>query len=126
MATLLETGGTFSILSYEIQMLAPADTVWQSIVGGGAQLFTQLTHTETGLVTGGDYQFRARASNSFGWGAFSNVVTIKADDVPAQIAPVTTSVENIYTRISWSLPSTTNGAPIIEYAIFILGASGLA
>jgi hypothetical protein len=55
MVTLLETGGTFSILSYEIQMLAPGDTVWQSIVGGGAQLFTLLTHTETGLITGGDY-----------------------------------------------------------------------
>ena len=55
-------------------------------------MFTQLTYTKTGLVTGGDYQFRARASNSFGWGEFSEIVTIKADDVPAQIAPVTTTV----------------------------------
>lgn len=125
MVTLLETGGTFSILSYEIQMLAPGSTVWESIVGGGAQLFTLLTFTQTGLITGGDYQFRARASNSFGWGEFSDVVTIRADDVPAQIAPLTTSVENIYARISWSLPSTTNGAPILEYAVYILGASGL-
>jgi len=28
MVTLIETGGTFSILSYEIQMLAPNQTVW--------------------------------------------------------------------------------------------------
>jgi hypothetical protein len=126
MVTLLETGGTFSILSYEIQMLEPGTTVWQSIVGGDVQLFTLLTYTKTGLITGEDYQFRSRASNSFGWGAFSDVVTIKADDVPAQIAPVTTTVENIYARISWSLPSTTNGAPIVEYAVYILGASGLA
>jgi len=55
MATLAETGGTFSILSYEIQMLAPGSIIWESLVGGGAVLFTQLTHTKTGLVTGGDY-----------------------------------------------------------------------
>jgi hypothetical protein len=45
MVTLLETGGTFSILSYEIQMLEPGTTVWQSIVGGDVQLFTLLTYT---------------------------------------------------------------------------------
>jgi hypothetical protein len=28
MATLIETGGTFSILSYEIQMLPPGSVVW--------------------------------------------------------------------------------------------------
>ena len=55
MVTLTETGGTFSILSYEIQILVPSSTNWESLVGGGAQLFTQLTHTKTGLVTGGDY-----------------------------------------------------------------------
>jgi len=36
MVTLEETGGTFNILSYEIQMLAPGQTVWESLVGGGA------------------------------------------------------------------------------------------
>lgn len=55
MVTLIETGGTFSILSYEIQMLEPNSTVWQSIVGGNETLFTQLTYTKTGLVTGGYY-----------------------------------------------------------------------
>jgi len=33
-----------------------------------------------------------RASNLFGWGAFSPIVTIKADDVPSQITPVVTTV----------------------------------
>jgi len=125
MVTLIETGGTFSILSYEIQMLAPNQTVWQSLVGGGVQAFTSLSYTQTGLTQGANYQFRARASNSFGWGDFSDVVTILADDVPAQIAPVTTLVQNIYANISWSLPSTDHGSPITEYAVYIFGVSGL-
>jgi hypothetical protein len=35
MTTMLETGGTYDILSYNLQMLAPGQTVWQSIVGDG-------------------------------------------------------------------------------------------
>lgn len=64
-------------------MLPPNSTTWQSLVGGDSLLYTMQTFTKTGLVTGGNYEFRVRASNSFGWGPFSSIVTIKADDVPA-------------------------------------------
>jgi hypothetical protein len=69
--------------------------------------------------------FRVRASNSFGWGEYSDSVTITADEVPAQITPIVSSVETINVRISWNLPSTDNGAVIEEYRIYITAHDGL-
>jgi hypothetical protein len=77
-----ETGGTFSIVSYELQMSPQSDDQWQSIVGGSSA-YTLLSYVQAGLITGTDYKFRIRASNSFGWGEFSDEVTIRADEVPA-------------------------------------------
>lgn len=71
------------------------------------------------MTTGSDYIFRVRASNEFGWGTYSDEVTIRADEVPATIEPVVTTVETIYIRISWSPPSTDYGSPILEYLIEI-------
>ena len=62
---------------------------------GGNSAFTSLSYTKTGLVTGTDYKFKARASNLFGWGEFSDLVTIRADEVPAQIAPIMTTTETV-------------------------------
>jgi len=65
-----------------------------------------------------------RASNQFGWGDFSDAVTIRADEVPAQISPVKSIVEQINVRLSWSLPSTDNGAKIEEYRVFVRARDG--
>lgn len=82
LTTTEETGATYSILSYHLQISYLPDT-WLDVVGGDANLFTQTTYTESNLVTGQDYKFRIRASNSFGWGEYSSEVTIRADEVPA-------------------------------------------
>lgn len=76
-------------------------------------------------MEGTDYKFRLRAKNKFGWGAWSSTVTIRADEVPAQISPVTTTAESIYIRVSWALPSTVNGSPIEEYRLLVLSSDGL-
>jgi hypothetical protein len=70
-------------------------------------------------MTGQDYVFRIRASNIFGWGEFSNEVTIRADEVPAQIVSIVTTAQTLYVRISWNVPSTDNGSPITEYKVFV-------
>jgi len=57
MSELLETGGTFSITSYNLQMRASASDSWVSIIGGVTP-YTLLTYTKTGLTQGVDYQFR--------------------------------------------------------------------
>jgi len=124
MSELLETGGTFSITSYNLQMRASATDSWVSIVGGVTP-YTLLTYTKTGLTQGVDYQFRIQASNSFGWGPFSDVVTIRTDNVPAQIVPVITTIESIYVRISWNPPSNNYGSPVLAYRVRILGVDGI-
>ena len=50
-------------------------------------------------MTGTDYKFRMRARNMHGWGPFSDIVTIRADDVPAQSTPVQTTESDINVRI---------------------------
>ena len=80
MTTMEETGGTFFISSYELQMRVPSGN-WTSLVGGISSQ-TDLAYLKTGLVTGINYVFRVRASNSYGWGPYSDEATIRTDDVP--------------------------------------------
>lgn len=119
LTTLEETGGTLSIHSYNLEMYGEPTNVWQSVVGGDSNFYTDLFWIENGLITGTDYRFRIRASNEFGWGEYSDEVTIRADEVPAQILPVTTTVQTIYIKIAWDIPSTDNGSPLLEYKILI-------
>ena len=52
------------------------------------------THTVTdNIIIGHEYQFRLRAKNVWGWGAYSEVVTIKAARVPSQMSAPATSVD---------------------------------
>jgi len=55
---------------------------WVSLIGASSD-YLLLTYIKTGLVTGTDYKFRIRARNMHGFGPYSDVVTIRADDVPA-------------------------------------------
>ena len=59
----------------------------------------------------------------YGWGEFSPEVRIRASDMPGQMAPVVTTIENIYVKISWSYP-TDNSDPITEYELLILQSDG--
>ena len=120
MTNLTETGGTFSIASFELQMFGPTN-VWTSLINTTTS--QTLSYTQTNLITGVDYRFRVRASNNFGWGLFSDELTIRTDDVPSQIVPVETTNENVNVRISWKTPSTDNGSPILEYKIYFLGSN---
>lgn len=36
-----------------------------------------------------------------------------------------TSVETVYVRLSWDIPSTDNGSPVEEYKIFVLESDGI-
>jgi hypothetical protein len=82
MTTLLQTGGTLSTLSYNLEMYNTATTSWSELVGD-TTAFTGLTYTKTGLTVGTDYRFRLRAENVHGFGPYTDEVTIRADEVPA-------------------------------------------
>lgn len=98
-------------------------STWVELVGETSN-FTLLTYTKLGLTTGVSYSFRIRAQNLHGFGPFSNVVVIKADDTPAQPNPVTTVVDLVNVKISWLLP-VTNGDAITKYQILILQSDGV-
>ena len=60
LTTLEETGNTFAILSYNLEMLNSFTLGWDEVVGE-TSTFTDLTHIVTGLTVGTDYTFRIRA-----------------------------------------------------------------
>ena len=49
-----------------------------------------LTRTLTGLTSNLDYLFRVRAKNVYGYGEFSDTVTIRTSYVPDEMESVTT------------------------------------
>lgn len=80
-----------------------------------------------GIVPGTTYRFKIRAINIYGAGDFSDIVTIDASDVPAQMSQVVTAVDNTaippVVTITWTAPYD-NSEDIIDYEIMILQSDG--
>lgn len=71
--------GNNAILSYSLEWdSGTAGVTWTSLVGSTSDSTDTEFILSTGVTTGVDYQFRARAKNSFGFGDYSSVVTLKA------------------------------------------------
>lgn len=82
---------------------------WTSLIG---ETYNSLsaTFTVTGLTPGNVYNFRYRALNIFGWGAYSGVSSITAATAPAQMTAPTTSISGNNVVISWTLPNIKGSA----------------
>lgn len=91
--------GNSAILTYNLYWDNGSRTV-------NLQLIDQLvfTCTVSGLTSGSTYQFQVRASNIYGYGSFSNSLTVQATDVPSQInIPVLTQIgTNVI--VTWIAP----------------------
>lgn len=114
--TMLETGNTFSIDSYNLQVFNSLTNLWNEVVGETTP-FTILTYTMTEVTMGKDYSFRIRASNVHGFGEYSNTVIVRADDKPGVPSSVTTSSNGLYVDFIWSAPTSDNGSPITAYKL---------
>ncbi len=75
------------------------------LVGFTSAFTSTSTIIAIGILSGSSYQFRYRAENVYGYGDFSDVITIKAAQVPSQMNAVTTSIENQYVKFAWSYPT---------------------
>jgi hypothetical protein len=64
------------------------------------------------------YSFQIRAKNKYGWGPFSDTVTILAADEPDAPLVITGSQFGTSSRLSWSLP-VEHGSSVIAYEITI-------
>lgn len=76
-------------------------------------------------MSGQAYVFRVRARNKWGYGPYSETVSIQASTNPQrqQSAPVTQNFESSV-LISWAKPEE-KGAPIEEYEVMILTHDGV-
>ena len=120
-----ETGGTEVIDSYNLEIYDSGSGSWTEVVGETISYpFTDLTFTQTGLTTGVDYRFRVRAKNVHGFGAYSDEITIRADDKPSKMNAVSTSVSGLNAVITWSYPPSDNGSPVTAYKVLVLQKDG--
>jgi len=89
----VETGGT-QILSYNVQWDLGSDGAHFSTLVGYSTTYSFNTYsTSANLQAGKTYQIKVRAKNYWDWGPFSEVLTIKASDVPEKMDPVMTSID---------------------------------
>lgn len=76
------------------------------------------TYTLTGLTAGTTYEIKVEAQNSYGYSAYSSVLTLLCAFVPDSPTTITTANVNAAVSITWSEP-VTNGSPITAYKILI-------
>jgi hypothetical protein len=82
------------------------------------------TFTVTSNVVGGTlYNFRVYARNKYGPSLYSSIASVYASAIPdTALAPVT-SLDDVYTRITWELPNA-HSLPVTAYQILILQKDG--
>lgn len=117
------TGGS-PIISYQIDYDKSTNAAeWQELKGFSSNDIS-LSAIKTGLIISQPYQVRYRAKNIFGWGEYSERITILTIMVPNQPAPVTTGVVGANVKFMWTQPSS-NGSAITSYNLIILSHDGL-
>jgi len=83
-------------------------------------LVTSYTVTVTGGTT---YLFKVRSHNIYGYGAFSNELTVVASDVPDAMTSIVTSIgtgpTDTKVKFAWT-PPTSNHQTIDQYEIKFL------
>jgi len=117
-----DNGGS-AATSYNLQWDQGTGTYGPHLTGVAAD-YLSTSHTQTAaLLAGGVYRFRYRAANKYGWGPFSDEVTIQAAETPAAPAAAATSIADHYVRFAWAEPDD-GSAPIEEYEILLRQADG--
>lgn len=122
LATTVEIGGTV-ITSYEVSWDAGTGGSSWTALRGYSSPDTSTTFTTTSVTAGDAYQFRLRAQNALGWGAYGPTLSVIPSSVPDQMAAAVTSVQSVYAKLTWVAPAD-NGAAITAYRILIRRSDG--
>jgi len=112
-----ENGGS-TILSYNLQWDNGNGVVNVNLVGYSTPYLHPYFTVISGVTAGALYNFKYRARNVYGWGDFSDEVTLKAARQPEQMLPVQTLIENNFVKISWDYPND-NSDTVNEYEVLI-------
>jgi len=78
---------------------------------------TESTFTDSALTQGSAYEYRARATNAFGVGSYSNVVSFIAANYPAAPTGVSAEFGDSEATVTWSAPADDGGIPILGYSV---------
>lgn len=112
--TTVEEIGNSEILSYQL--------VWDSNSGTTNIIASQnleLTKVLIGLTRGSDYIFKIRAQNIYGYGEFSDMVTVRASSVPDTMLMIESISVMETVSISWTAPYN-GGESIDQYEVQLL------
>jgi hypothetical protein len=111
----LSNGGV-SITDYKVEVSSNGGVAWTSIPHTASN---SLSFNVTGLNRATSYRFRVSATNSFGAGALSDVVTVSTlAEVPA--APGAVSVSNVTSSnavLAWTVPVNNGGSALTDYKV---------
>lgn len=67
--------GYSTVLSYNLQWdMGTGGTTWYNLIGYDTQNLATTFQSVNRLTAGSWYQFKVRARNAFGWGAFSDIL----------------------------------------------------
>ena len=91
--------------------------VWDNSLGDVCIVAYQgmdLSKVLVGLVLGSDYQFKVRAQNVYGFGEFSDIVTIRASTIPNTMNNVESNTVLQAVVIAWEEPGN-GGDDLLAY-----------
>ena len=118
----LRSGGA-TIISYSLEWMEQGGVTWEILTGHTVRTLATTFTVSTGLTPGQGYLFRLRAENVYGWGPYSNEVTVYAAGLPSQPTDVTTEIISTDVRIRFVAP-TNDAAPITSFKILIKQSDG--
>lgn len=113
---LTDNGGT-AITSYHLQYKKSTSNDWIDKQGYSPLSTLTYAYITKSLVSGAYYDFRVRARNVHGWGAYSSTVSFRVAKVPYDISSaVVTSYVGTLVRATWTKPST-GGISLTSYTV---------
>jgi hypothetical protein len=112
------TGASISgtqILSYNLEwdgdLRSPGE--WISLIGYPIDNLVTNYRITHGVIKGQHYRFRYRARNFYGWGAYSDVATVQAAEVPGKpFAPTFVSSTDSQMIININQNVDNGGSPV--------------
>lgn len=111
--------GGATVLDYRVSTDQSTDT-WIILESG----ITSKQYKASGLTAGKNYKFKVEARNSYGFSAYSTVLTILCAALPSTpVAPVT-SVVAADVIVTLTAPAD-NGLPITSFTIYIKQSDGV-
>jgi hypothetical protein len=123
MAPVAPLDGDSTVESYHVMWKDSNEAEWVDLIYPEFPYTWTFATAVDNVVQGGTYDFKVRARNIYGFGAFSQTTTIEASTLPDTPEISTVTAVGTQVEISFSVPSD-NGSPISLYEVLIRKKDG--